>query len=82
MPHAEIKTHQAKQTLDHLHAELAGKIIDNEKEAGRLIEAMRHVEAVLKLMDPGYSLRTALTSDRRPDGWIRSRSGRSAPLLS
>jgi hypothetical protein len=37
MPHAKIKTHQAKATLDQLHAELAGKIIDNEKQALHLV---------------------------------------------
>jgi hypothetical protein len=30
MPRAQIATHQAKYTLEQLHAELAGKILDNK----------------------------------------------------
>ncbi|MGA3304005.1 MAG: hypothetical protein ABSC72_12060 [Methylovirgula sp.] len=56
MPTSKIATHQAKYTLEQLHAELGGKIIDNAKEAIRLRESMKHVEAVLKLLDPEYSL--------------------------
>ena len=41
MPRAEIATHQAKYTLLQLHAELAGKILDNQKEADRLRAAMQ-----------------------------------------
>ena len=55
MPHAKIKTHQAKHTLEQLHAELGGKILDNRAEAKRLAQCMKHVEAVLKLLDPAYS---------------------------
>lgn len=54
----KIKTHQAKYTLLQLHAELAGKIIDNEKQAARLREDMKHVEAVLKLMEPDCNIAT------------------------
>ncbi|HZP75759.1 MAG TPA: hypothetical protein VFB45_06420 [Pseudolabrys sp.] len=57
MPRAEIATKQAKFTLDTLHAELAGKLEAAQEEAGRVREAMHHVEAVLKLLDPSYSLR-------------------------
>jgi hypothetical protein len=34
MLHAKIATKQAKFTLAQLHAELAGKILDNKAEAG------------------------------------------------
>jgi hypothetical protein len=54
----KIKTHQAKYTLVQLHAELAGKIIDNEKQAHKLREDMKHVEAVIKLMEPDYNINT------------------------
>jgi hypothetical protein len=52
MPYAKIKTTQATLTLVQLHAELGGKILDNKREANRLRLAMKHVEAVLKLLDP------------------------------
>lgn len=47
MPRAEIAATQATFTLEKLHQELAGKIIDNRSEARRLAQSMRHVEAVL-----------------------------------
>ena len=37
MPHAKIATHQAKFTLEQLHAKLAGKILDNKAEATRVL---------------------------------------------
>jgi hypothetical protein len=47
MPCAKIAVKQATHTLGKLHAEL-WKIFDNKKkEARRLAEAMKHVEAVL-----------------------------------
>jgi hypothetical protein len=42
MPRAEIATKQAKFTLEQLHAELRGKILDNKAQAKRLVEAMNH----------------------------------------
>jgi hypothetical protein len=57
MPRVEIATRQAKFTLEKLHSELAGKILDNKAEADRLRQSMVHVEAVLKLIDPAYDCR-------------------------
>lgn len=42
--------------LQRLHADLGGRIKDNKKEAGRLTESMKHVEAVLKLLEPGFNV--------------------------
>lgn len=67
MPHAEIATKQATLTLEQLHAELAGKIADNKAEAARLAKAMKHVEAVLKIMDPTYNLRRIAVRRRKPN---------------
>jgi hypothetical protein len=71
MPRAEIATHQATFTLEQLHQELAGKIIDNKSEARRLAQSMRHVEAVLKLLDPDYSLRRIAVRRRKPNPWFK-----------
>lgn len=68
---AHIQTKQAKFTLERLHAELAGKILDNRQEADRLRTAMQHVEAVLKLLDPNHNLRTIAVRRRAPNGWFR-----------
>ena len=71
MPHAKIATTQAKLTLEQLHAELGGKILDNKAEAGRLRAAMQHVEAVLKLLDPAHNLRTIAVRRRKPNEWFK-----------
>lgn len=71
MPRAEIATHQAKFTLEKLHAELAGKMLDNKAEAGRLRQSMIHVEAVLKLIDPGYDCRPIAVRRRKPNPWFK-----------
>ena len=47
----------AVHALTRLHAELGGKIKDNRREAKRLAENMKHVEAVLKMLEPGFNVR-------------------------
>jgi hypothetical protein len=71
MPRAEIATTQAKFTLEQLHAELGGKILDNKAEAARLAQSMKHVEAVLKLLDPSYSVRGISLRRRKPNPWFK-----------
>ena len=71
MPRAQIATHQAKFTLEALHAELAGKVLDNKAEAKKLAEAMRHVEAVLKLIEPGYDVRPIAVRRRKPNPYFK-----------
>lgn len=68
---AHIQTKQAKFTLERLHAELAGKILDNKAEADRLRAAMVHVEAVLKLLDPSHNLRGLAVRRRTPNAWFK-----------
>ncbi|MCB1485923.1 MAG: hypothetical protein KDJ88_00535 [Bauldia sp.] len=41
--------------LMKLHAELGGKIKDNQREAAKLRADMKHVEAVLQLVKPGFN---------------------------
>ena len=50
MPRAEIASKQAVYTLGLLHAELAGKLLANKREAIRLRTAMMQVEAVVKML--------------------------------
>jgi hypothetical protein len=71
MPRAKIATKQAKYTLEQLHAELGGKILDNKKEAKRLAQAMVHVEAVLRMLEPGYNVRSIAVRRRKPNPWFR-----------
>jgi hypothetical protein len=46
----------AIQTLERLHAELGGKILENKQEHENLAGQMRHVEAVIKMLDPRLQL--------------------------
>lgn len=40
----------AIQTLERLHSELGGQILENKEEAQRLAGQMLHVEAVIKML--------------------------------
>lgn len=71
MPYAKFLAKQATYTLEKLHAELAGKIIENRKEAVRIRHAMCHVEAVLKLLVPGYNVRPIAVRRRKPNPWFK-----------
>ncbi len=64
---AYIQTKRAKFTLERLHAELGGKIQENKTEGVKLAEAMRHVEAVLKILDPEYDVRPIAVRRRKPN---------------
>jgi hypothetical protein len=71
MPQAKILVHQATFTLQKLHAELAGKVQENKKEAQRLHKAMVHVEEVLKLLNPGYDVRPIAVRRRKQNPWFK-----------
>src|SRR6266446_2115040 len=61
----------AIQTLERLHAELGGKILENKQEHETLAGQMRHVEAVIKMLDPSYSLRAISVKRRQPNPWFK-----------
>jgi hypothetical protein len=61
----------AIQTLERLHAELGGKIIENKQEHENLAVQMRHVEAVIKMLNPGYSLRSISVKRRKANPWFK-----------
>src|ERR1700693_2323173 len=64
MPRAEILSKQAIFTLSQLHAELAGKLMDNKRAAIKIRTAMMQVEAVLQMLQPGFSV-AAIAAKRR-----------------
>lgn len=71
MPTAKIASKQALHALKQLHAELAGKLIESGKEAARLRQAMKQVEAVMKLLEPSYNLRKIAVRRRKPNPWFK-----------
>lgn len=74
MPHA-FKAHPQHPAVDYLvrlHADIGGQIQANKAEAERLADAMKHVEAVIKIFNPDYSVR-AISARRRQQGnpWFK-----------
>jgi hypothetical protein len=61
-----------KQTL---HAELAGKLLANKREAIRLRTAMMQVEAVVKMVQPGFNIASIAAAKRRnkSNPWFKAR---------
>jgi len=68
---AHIATKLATHTLDALHRELAGKVLANKEEAERLHEAMMHVEAVIKLLNPAHNLSRIAIRRRKPNPYFK-----------
>jgi hypothetical protein len=61
----------AIQTLERLHSELAGQILQNKQEAQQLAGQMLHVEAVIKMLDPTFNLRKIAVKRRQPNPWFK-----------
>jgi hypothetical protein len=72
MPRAEIASKQAVYTLGLLHAELAGKLLANKREAIRLRTAMMQVEAVVKMLEPGFNVASIAAKRRnKSNPWFK-----------
>jgi hypothetical protein len=74
MPHAfkADPSHPAVAYLVRLHADLGGRILENRKEAKRLAESMKHVEAVIRLFDPAYDTRRISVRRRyKGNAWFK-----------
>ncbi len=61
----------AMQTLERLHSELGGQILENRHKHQKLADDMRHVEAVLKMLEPGYDVRPIAVKRRKPNPWFK-----------
>src|SRR5687768_10559896 len=62
----------ALYALIRLHAELGGRIKDNQKEGEKLRADMVHVEAVLHILEPGFNARRiAARRKRRENPWFK-----------
>ena len=70
-PTKDPYTRPAINTLERLHAELGGKILENRQEAESLREQMQHVEAVIKMLAPDYNLRAITVKRRETSKWFK-----------
>ncbi|HUZ31404.1 MAG TPA: hypothetical protein VMV19_04755 [Xanthobacteraceae bacterium] len=50
---------------------MAGKLQTSKRETDRLTEAMQHVEAVLKLLQPDYRLQRIVVRRRKPNPFFK-----------
>jgi hypothetical protein len=58
--------------LGLLHAELAGKLLANKREAIRLRTAMMQVEAVVKMLQPGFNVASIAAKRRnKSNPWFK-----------
>jgi hypothetical protein len=72
MPRADIKTKQAVYTLSQLHAELAGKFLENSRQGVRLKTAMMQVEAVLLMLQPRFNIKSIAAKRRnKSNPWFK-----------
>jgi hypothetical protein len=64
--------HPAVDYLVRLHADIGGKILDNQKEAQRLADDMKAVETVIRMFDPAFHV-AEIAPRRRVTGnpWFR-----------
>jgi hypothetical protein len=70
-PTRDPHTRPAIHTLERLHSELGGRILENRQEHENLAEQMRHVEAVIKMLDPHYNLAGIAVKRRAPNKWFK-----------
>lgn len=66
-------TRAAINTLERLHMELGGQILESRQRYDELSHQMRHVEAVIKLLDPGYNLAGIAVKRRKPNKVVQTR---------
>jgi hypothetical protein len=64
----------ALYALIRLHAELGGRIKDNQKEVEKLRADMVRVEAVLHMLEPGFNVRR-IAAKRKPRENLGSSEG-------
>jgi hypothetical protein len=66
-PTKDPHTRPAINTLERLHMELGGQILESRQRNDELSHQMRHVEAVIKMLDPAYNLARITVKRRKPN---------------
>jgi len=51
--------------------ELGGQILENRQRYDELSHQIRHVEAVIKMLDPSYNLARITVKRRQPNKWFK-----------
>jgi len=64
-------TRPAINTLERLHMELGGQILENRQRYDELSHQMRHVEAVIKMLDAACNLARITVKRRQPNKWFK-----------
>jgi hypothetical protein len=70
-PTRDPHTRPAINTLERLHMELGGQILENRQRYDELSHQMRHVEAVIKMLDPTYNVARITVKRRQPNKWFK-----------
>ena len=70
-PTKDPQTRPAINTLERLHMELGGQILENRQRHEELSSQMRHIEAVIKMLDPAYNLARITVKRRQPNKWFK-----------
>jgi hypothetical protein len=68
-PTTSPHTRRAIFTLERLYAELGGQVLENRQRHEELSGQIRHVEAVIKMLDVGYNLARITVKRRKPNSW-------------
>jgi hypothetical protein len=71
-PTKDPQTRPAINTLERLHMELGRQIPENRQRYDELSHQTRHVEAVIKMLDPAYNLARITVKRRQPNNWFSS----------
>jgi hypothetical protein len=67
--------HPAVKALLVLHSEIASGLLENKRQAKRLADDMRKVEAVIKMFDPAHDIRRIAVKRRKLNPWFRKGEG-------
>ncbi len=70
-PTKDLFHRPAMQTLEPLHPELGGQILENRAAGDALRLQIQQVEAVLKMLDPTYSVRGISVKRRKTTPWFK-----------
>jgi hypothetical protein len=74
-PEPTSKPSRPSTPLSQLHAELAGKFLEARRQGVRLKTAMMQVEAVLQMLQPGFSVASIAAKRNKSNPWFK-RGGR------